>query len=263
MSATVSPIPRWEFANLADVESAVLTAKRHEGGLITQPLLRLDPAWFTAIQRDVETLLVSQPGSNVADPAHPTHWVNPFGQARQFSLFNQTGETGDWRKDFNSQKEGKRFWHEELAALGRLVNAFAPGLINFRLNELSPGSGLNPHEEPIASALGLQLRFHIPVFTNAAAHIVLEERKYHFEPGVLYFFNKGCVHAATNDGSAPRHHFVFDMPLNEWVYENFFRPGATGPCEGFLPLRPEEAERLSRSEPFEVAEYRQAAPPAK
>lgn len=257
MNMPVTSVPREEFACLEDVEREVLAAKSHLGGLITRPLFRLDPAWFSAIQADVSALLGTQPGSNVADPAHPTHWVNPWGQARQFSLFNQTGETADFLKDFNSQTEGKRFWHEDLPSLGRLVNAFAPALVNFRLNELSPGSGLHPHEEPVASARGAILRFHIPVFTNPSAEMVLEQRKYHFEPGVLYFFNKGCVHAAINNGTAPRHHFVFDMPLTPWVYEMLFGPGATGPCEGFLHLTAEERERLSASVPFPVTEYRE------
>ncbi|MFN0100766.1 MAG: aspartyl/asparaginyl beta-hydroxylase domain-containing protein [Bryobacteraceae bacterium] len=238
----------------ASVIDAVRDAKRHRGGLKMSPLFRLEPAWLEALRAEVLALQAAEGGSRVEDPQHPTHWVRPYGSARQFNLFNAAGRTDEFAWA-NAGAGKKRFWLEGMPALERLVGTFAEQLISFRLNELHPASGLNPHEEPIESKDGLILRFHLPVITNPGAWLVLDEERYRFEPGVLYFFNKGCVHAAINDGAEPRYHFVFDMRLNDWVYETLFNPAGAGPGDGFLRPDEWERERLATGEPYPIDEY--------
>jgi hypothetical protein len=231
----------------------VRQGKAHSGGWKMKPLFRLEPSWFASIQDEVTRLITTQPGSAVHAANHPTHWVRPYGEARQYSLFNTSGRTDDLGFGANNLADNKRFWLDDLPQLGRLINVFAPYLINFRLNELNPSSGLNPHEEAVESKKGLVLRFHIPIFTNPDAWLVLDEEKFHFEEGVLYFFNKGCVHAALNQGTQARLHFVFDMYLTPEVTDFLF--SGHPPSSEFLPLPDSDVDRLSAGIAFPVEEY--------
>jgi hypothetical protein len=241
---------------LVGLQEAALAGKRHQGGLRMMPCLALDPDWFSRIRESVHALIAGERGSDVTNPAHPTYWVRPYGQAVQFSLLNRSGRTDDAAGDFDGDPEGRSFRLNQYPEIGRLIESFGGRPINFRLSCLQPRSGLSPHEEFIAGARGVCLRFHLPVLTNPQATLILDEEEFHFREGVIYFFNKGCVHAADNRGVTPRSHFLFDMWLDEWVYEHIFdasSPLTPDPAMRKIP----EADRaeLSRSRPRPVADY--------
>jgi hypothetical protein len=204
----------------------------------------------------VQGLVESRVPSEPSDPRHPGYWVGVVGRVTQHSLLNPTGDTADYRADFNGQTQGKSFADSDCPGIEQLMACFTDRLHNFRINTLFPGAGLKPHEEPIVRDNLVCLRFHLPIFTNPGASLVLDEERFHFEPGIVYFFNKGCVHAVENLGDAPRYHLLWDLWLDEWVFETMFaRGGSTTPHAGLHRIEAERLPQLCGSTPVEITEY--------
>lgn len=248
-----------ESHHLQSVEllrEALLAAKRHEGGLRMLPCVALDASWFARIRETIDSLVGENPASDVTNPLHPTYWVRPYGKATQYSLYNSSGRTDDYSTDFNDRVDDKTFRMQRYWEVGELIRSFEGRLLNFRLNCLAPNSGLSPHEEPIQSGDNLCVRFHLPVLTNPRATLILDEEEFHFQEGIIYFFNKGCVHAADNRGDTPRYHFVFDMWLDDWIFETLFsETAAATPHPKMRKLSAAERGKLSVSRPRPVREY--------
>ncbi len=242
--------------SLETLTTSILRAKRHEGGLKMWPCLEVELGWFAEIREEVMRLVERRVPSDSTRPDHPSNWPGLVGRAAQHSLFNSSGDTSDYTSDFNSQSSGKHFADGESPATGRLVSCFAERLHNFRINTYFPHSGVRPHEEPIVKDNLVCLRFHLPVFTNDRATLILDGERFHFESGIIYFFNKGCIHAAENSGEEPRCHFLFDLWLDEWVFENMFAgESPTTPHPGLRRIDPARTARLCASTPAEVNEY--------
>jgi hypothetical protein len=238
--------------------TAVLRAKRHEGGLKMWPCLEVEPSWFREIQAEVARLVERRTSSDSTRQDHPSYWSGLLGRAAQHSLYNSSGDTADYRSDGNGESRQKRFADAESPAVQRLVSCFAERLHNFRVNTYFGHSGVKPHEEPIVRDDQVCLRFHLPIFTNDRAWVMLDGERFHFEAGVVYFFNKGCVHSAENGGDEPRRHFLFDFWLDDWVYENLFAPASEKtPDPGLRRVTPERLARLCSSTPAEFTEYMQ------
>ena len=249
---------------------AIRNADYREPGLSCLRVLRLDPRFFTALRTELGQLARRHRPSVVTEKTHVTNWTRPYGEAYQFSLLNASGRFEDTSVDHKHSSFGKRFHHgEEYPTLARFIDFF-PHCLNFRLNVLGPHSGLAPHEEHVtlratSGLIGLRARFHLPVFTNSQAEILLNGEIHHFREGVVYFFNNGCVHAARNEGSEPRTHLVWDMFLTREAFDTTFGEGTLagipmhrflGPERAMTPLRHEEvaryeelsSPRVSRSE---------------
>jgi len=234
----------------------VQVATEHRGGIKLQPCLALDPAWFGAIQQEVRGLLRERAPSDVTRQDHPTHWTNPYGKAVQYSLFNASGDTSDTSADHDHKHEGKSFNAAGCKALQRFFSCFESRALNLRLNGLLPDSGLSPHEECVLHGDRLRLRFHLPVFTNGQSSLVLDEERFQVREGVVYYFNNGCVHAAQNDGREERFHLLFDLFLDEWIWQNVLDPDSPStPAPRLRKVSRGEAERLMPSEPCRIDEY--------
>jgi len=241
---------------LESFREQVILAAHHEGGVRLQPCLAMDPAWFRAIQSECARIVAEKGSSKVTDSKHPTYWTRPYGDAVQFSLFNKSGDTSDTSADHLHELQGKTFALPQMTAVARLGRAFEGRLINLRLNGLAVGSGLSPHEETIEHGEKTRLRFHLPVFSNDVAVVLLDERKFSLREGIVYFFNNGCVHSAENHGDSPRYHLVWDVFLDEWIWEHVCDPeSASVPAEGFRKLTPAEVAPLMRTERFDVDEF--------
>lgn len=235
-------------------------AYQHRGGLKALALGRLDPAWFAEIQREAQWIIDGQPSSNVGDKQHTTYWTKPKGEARQFSLYNATGNSQEYLSDFAPPaKTPKKLTFPQLSAIARFAKLFGDDLINLRLNGLGVSSGLSLHEEsPITATRNgpeYRVRFHLPIFTNPNARMLLDGEQFHFEAGNVYFFHHGCVHAAINDSDQKRYHFVLDCELTPRLFESLFpgREGAVDP--GFLRFDEAAAVELSRGEAIEFGEF--------
>lgn len=193
----------------------------HYGGLRAARVGTVDRVTFRRICDDVETVIATMPPSEVK-VGHITNWTNPIGRVRQWSLYNRHGRTDDTSNDFSYKLAGKRV-HEGLPAISELA-ASLPDLVNLRLNVMDPGAALSPHEEHLPRAIGsdrvgLRARFHLPIATNPKALMMADGDLFHFDPGTIYLFNNGCVHAAENGGDAPRAHLVWDQLMTEEAYE--------------------------------------------
>lgn len=238
------------------LQEQIIEATQHRGGLKMQPCLAVDAVWFSAIQTEVNSLMAEKEASDVSAKVHPTNWTNPYGSVTQHSLYNESGKTGDTATDHNLKLEGKVFAAPEYASLQRFFNAFQSRALNFRLNGLMPKSGLSPHEENIVHGEKLRVRLHLPIITNPQAQVMLDGEQFHLQPGIVYFFNNGCVHGAGNDGEKARYHLVWDMFFDEWIEENIFNLNSPATqVEGLRKISPSEAAALSHSQPWHIDQY--------
>lgn len=233
-------------------------AYEHRGGIKTLRLGRLAPEWFAAIQQEAATIIDGGDASDVTAHTHVTYWTRPRGQVKQYSLFNSSGRSDDTSGDYGYRGDvrKKKFVFPQLTALKRFAGLFGDSLRNLRLNGMGTQSGLSAHEENsiTAHALGTDhiVRFHLPVFTNAAAYIHLDDERYQYREGELYFFHHGCVHAAANHGADARYHLVFDCFLDRKMFQRIF-PGTPSPDPGFMKSPPEET--TLKGEPFVFPEF--------
>ena len=212
------------------VLQGIRDANYHHGGIRCLRLLHLDPDFFADLQADVSRLCAAQHPSNVNDPNHITNWTQPSGQVLQYSLLNATGRYDDFSTDHNLSCFGKRFRDADLyPVLGRLIDVL-PHTVNVRINVLGPSAELSPHEEHsvVRTQLGtvsIRPRFHLPIFTNSGAEIILDDHVYHLEEGSIYFFNHGCFHSAHNRSEQTRVHLVWDQLLTLEVFDLMFGEG--------------------------------------
>lgn len=189
-------------------------------GLYTKPLFELDEEFYAELKKECILLAKSQAASKVAESTHITNWTGPFGDAVQFSLFNTSGDFKDTSTDHILSVEGKSFHYpEEYPTINQFILAF-PGLRNMRLNGMGEKSGLSPHEEHIVykDTYGnriIRARFHLPITTNENVEMLIGDKLYRYEEGIVYFFNNGAVHSANNKGAEYRFHLVFDILMSE------------------------------------------------
>jgi hypothetical protein len=249
----VSAIDLEWMLEIATFRQQVLEATEHLGGIRMLPCLSVDPSWFREIQKDV-TRLIEELRPSVVDESHPTYWVNPYGKAVQYSLFNSSGSTADTTID--TSRENKAFVSTGYASLYRFFSLFEQHVLTFRLNGMMPHSGLSPHEESIVDGEKIRLRFHLPVFTNEKASVALDQRRFWLQEGYVYYFNNGCVHAADNDGEVERYHLVWDQWLSDWAFDNLLDLASPSTPDADLhKLSPAKVEELSRSENRPMEEY--------
>jgi hypothetical protein len=212
-------------------------------GLLCRKIMRLQPDWLAAIQNEVNALCQHHLPSNVRDPEHITHWTQPFGGVYQFSLFNRSGCYDDFSSDHDHSCLHKHFHGQEAyPALAKLM-ADLPHLVNFRVNLLSPHSGLHAHKENLFflskhQTVAAKLRFHLPIKTNPGAEVMLAGQIHHLEAGTIYFVHHGCAHSAHNQGDGDRLHLVWDMLLTRDTFQ--WMQGHTAPCNTALQPIPED-----------------------
>jgi hypothetical protein len=227
------------------------------GNFHRSPSLRaakLYPANITDLRREVHEIVDGLPYSSVS-AGHITNWTDPIGEVRQWSLWNRHGKTDDTSDDFSYAMAGRHVPHAgRFPALDSFIRSH-PDLVNMRLNMLSAGSALSPHEEhlPRKKAQGkvsLRARFHLPIDTNPFAKMFADDRWFHFEEGNVYFFNNGCVHAARNGGETSRLHLVWDMLMTERAYNQMFSRGYEE-----LPYEVEHVTEYARSSGMTAQEF--------
>jgi hypothetical protein len=224
------------------VVSELLKADTHEGGLKT--LFIEKPDNFSMIKKECLDIVQNYNPSNVTDKHHRTFWTNPYGEAKQWSLWNNSGFF-DENNSISANPENirnKKFHHyDSFPYLANFLNSW-PDKLNVRLNLLSPGSGLGQHEEQIQQMWGefnsIRIRFHLPIITNNKCLVFLDGEWFHFEEGNIYFFNNGCVHAAQNNSDIKRLHLVWDCLLTKEILKKL---------EGGIPLSAKYNESVNEN----------------
>ena len=213
--------------------SQMTRAFEHRGGVKALQLGIIEADWFTQIQQECAHIITHAGSSDVGVPKHVTNWTRPSGTVRQFSLFNNTGNSADTKGDYGylGDASKKSLVFPEMKGLARFADLFRPALRNLRLNGMGVNSGLNAHEEnsisPAPFGVTRIVRFHLPIFTNPSAKIYVDDEVMHFDEGRLYYFNHGCVHAASNEGPEPRYHLVLDAFLDRFLFGRLFEDSAT------------------------------------
>ena len=212
---------------LSEIITSVSTADLEKSALRCIRLFDLAPVFFALLRQECVDLWRTERPSEVGNRGHVTHWTKPRGTVLQFSLLNRTGHFHDTSTDHDMSCLDKQFHAaDRCPSLAALISSF-PHSINFRMNVLSPGAALSPHREPVCfrarnGAVGLRLRLHLPIVTNAAAEIVLDDQVFVFQEGQIVLFNQGCVHAAANGGGTDRLHLVWDMLLTQTTAQLLF-----------------------------------------
>lgn len=201
------------------IVSGLLKADTHRGGLKTLFIEKAEN--FEKIKNECLDIFHNFNPSDVTSKDHRTYWTNPYGEAKQWSLWNDSGLFDENNSISAKPKsiKNKKFHHgDKFPCLEQFLNQW-PDKLNARLNLLSPGSGLNQHEEQIQQTWGeynsIRIRFHLPIVTNEQCLVFLDGEWFHFEEGKIYFFNNGCVHAAQNNSNIKRLHLVWDCLLTK------------------------------------------------
>jgi hypothetical protein len=222
------------------------------------PCFRVKDSIMKEIEKEVNQIIQKHQASKVVNKKHVTNWTKPYGEATQISLFNMSGDTSDFSKDHNiSLKDKKFFVVPEAKQLHSILKMFEHSIVNFRLNGMGNNSGLSPHKEYNIINNQYKCRFHLPVFTNDNAWVMLGWKKFWLKRGIIYFFNNGLVHSAGNTGNETRYHLVWDTILDDKLFNDFFNKEIENlPYPNLLTRIPkEEINELMYSEPVEITNY--------
>lgn len=195
----------------------IIDADLHLGGC--KSLFINSVSNFDDLKHDCLQLVADNTPSNVTDKNHRTNWTNPYGEAKQWSLWNDSGLFDETKSiNLNNKIERKFHYAEKYPVLNKFINDW-PDKINVRINLLGPDSGLNQHEEQILhnhnDEIVIRIRFHLPLVTNENCYVFLDGEVYNYKEGNIYFFNNGCVHGAINESKIDRYHLVWDCVLTK------------------------------------------------
>jgi len=227
------------------------------------PCFRVNEKIMNGIKDEVRKIIESHGISLVQQKAHLTNWTKPYGTALQYSLYNTSGNTEDFSTDHNiSQKDNdgvknKFFFDQNYKNIYSIFCLFKEGVTNFRLNGLGKNSGLSPHKEYTIHDERYRIRFHLPVFTNNLAWTMLEGEKFWFKPGIIYFFNNGLIHSAGNEDEETRYHLIWDLWLNDYIFDNFLDiENKSNPSPELLhKISEKERQELTQSKPYKITNY--------
>lgn len=101
--------------------------------------------------------------------------------------------------------------------LSSVMSWFQCELTFVRLMKLEAGAVIKPHSDRELSFEDGEVRFHVPVQTNAEVLFQLEEDKLHLAEGSCWYLNFSLTHAVENLGNSARIHLVLDARVNDWV----------------------------------------------
>jgi len=214
--------------NEANLIEEIRKGAYHLDGLATYACVEVEEGFFLRIREDVLRLITAYPIPAI-DPKSTTDksaYVQPKGEYLYWSLLTKGGDFTDKASAYSKTFLGKAFHHDdEFPALGEFIRAF-PEAMNFTLRGLSKASSVSPHEERNFHRLDdltyIRVRLHLPITTTPESRMMLGGRIYHYEARKIYYFNNGCVHAASNPGQGSRLHLIWDLFLTRELYGDVF-----------------------------------------
>jgi hypothetical protein len=172
--------------------------------------LRFDPA---ALRADVDSL-------SAAD------WIPHFntsyyeGEWSGVALRSLGGISGQIYPDPNPTGS----WEDteilaRCPALSHAVDAFDCEKLSVRLLRLGPGASVREHTDYNLGFDDGEVRFHVPVTTNAQAEFLLEGRPIPMQPGETWYVDFTLMHSVANNGAESRVHLLVDCVVNDWIRE--------------------------------------------
>jgi len=217
---------------------------------------------MSGIESEIKQIIETYSNSEVSKKEHITNWTKPYGKAIQYSLYNSTGDTKDFANDhnisqFDDKGKEKKFFDSNYKNTYNLFKMFQHAVVNFRLNGMGKNSGLSPHKEYNIHGERYRIRFHLPVFTNNSAWVMLDDEKFWLKKGYIYFFNNGLIHSAGNNSEQTRYHLVWDTMLDQKLFDEFLD------TENIHNPHPELVSRIGKetiselmhSEPCKIGNY--------
>lgn len=97
------------------------------------------------------------------------------------------------------------------------LTSFECPLRAVRFLKLSPGSTIKEHEDFTLGVDNGQLRFHVPVCTNAGVDFFLDGNQLEMKEGECWYLDLSRPHSVRNRGTTDRVHLVIDCEVNEWL----------------------------------------------
>ncbi len=191
---------------MQSLKSKQTVASFDENLTFVSQLGEIDGFILDALQREVLSSDIEwhEPYSEYASPGLKVAvLLSPDGKEDNFS----------W-KDCSAPKATPLI--ERLPVLERLLDNFGFKIMASRLLKLEPGTYLHEHRDYVYLEDVERYRLHVPIVTNAQAHIVMPGRRIHLSRGYLWKLNpKEAIHSASNFGSEPRIHLMLDCYQNE------------------------------------------------
>ncbi len=102
-----------------------------------------------------------------------------------------------------------------------VLNTFKCELQSVRLLKLNAGAIIKQHKDADLCYEKGEVRFHIPVVTNAVVAFYLAEEKMELQEGECWYMNFNLPHRLQNKSNVNRIHLVIDALVNDWVKELF------------------------------------------
>lgn len=147
-------------------------------------------------------------------------WQEPYPEyasagLKVATLLNPTGEQENF--DYRDCKKPVATpLLDELKAIGQFFEKSKLHIMGARLLRLEPNTFLHEHRDFIYLEEVERYRLHMPIITNARAHIVSPDVNVHFKAGYLWKLDpKNTIHSACNFGGEPRIHLMIDCYMND------------------------------------------------
>ncbi|RYF85599.1 MAG: hypothetical protein EOO03_13010 [Chitinophagaceae bacterium] len=107
---------------------------------------------------------------------------------------------------------------------------YIPHVLNFfkaektavRLMKLSAGAIIKPHRDYDLNLEQGEARIHVPIYTHAAVHFMLQDERIVMDEGSCWYLNLSLPHSVKNLGTKDRIHLVIDLVANDWL-RNYFQ----------------------------------------
>ena len=99
----------------------------------------------------------------------------------------------------------------------RVLDSFECPILAARLLSLGPGSRIREHEDYNIGPEYDQLRFHIPLVTDASVDFFVNNQKLVMSEGEAWYIDFSLPHRVENLSDRNRVHLVLDCRINSWL----------------------------------------------
>ena len=106
---------------------------------------------------------------------------------------------------------------EQCPYLLSIFNSFQCRTETFRIHTLDGGASIRPHRDVGYAYDKGKVRLHIPIQTNDAVEILLENEPVQMKEGECWYCNFDVIHEVHNRSDQPRVHLILDCMVNDWL----------------------------------------------